>query len=232
MSSWKQLLPFNLKCLCRRAHSSALLWLCHDITPYLEYVKFIALTKYLQEIVYVGQSRDCPIKGFQRFSVVVLYSIYLLSTFLLFSNSFFLHNHTLFMKAFFVLASLLTIQQRPQSTHWYLNNNKKQPTHWYFNKEPNQHICIENILHCQQTSSSARSTSSCLSLSATTSPTIRLLDRTWLGTPNAPSSKKLPSFQAILCNLIGEIQSTCVFFSPFSNLLITCDCYFFIVHWK
>ena len=65
---------------------------------------------------------------------------------------FFLYNHTLFMKAFFVLASLLAIQQRSQSTHWYLNNNKKQPTHWYFNKEPNQHICIENILDCQQTS--------------------------------------------------------------------------------
>ena len=116
----KQLLPLHLRCLCRRAHSSALLWLCHDITPYLEYVKFIALTKHLQEIVYVGQSTDCPIKGFQRFSGVVLFSIYFLSTFLLFSNSF-----------FFCIIILCLWKPSLSSLHY-----------WQFNKDLNQHIDI------------------------------------------------------------------------------------------
>ena len=126
-----QLLPFNLKCLCRRAHSSALLWLCHDITPYLEYVKFIALTKHLQEIVYVGQSTDCPIKGFQRFSGVVLFSIYFLSTFLLFSNSF-----------FFYIIILCLWKPSLSSLHYWQFNKNSINTHWYINKDLNQHIEI------------------------------------------------------------------------------------------
>ena len=113
------MLPLHLKCLCRRAHSSALLWLCHDITPYLEYVKYVALTKHLQKIVYVGQSTDCPKKGFQRFSGVVLYSIYLLSTFLLFP------------KSFFYIIILCLWKPSLSSLHY-----------WQFNKDLNQHIDI------------------------------------------------------------------------------------------
>ena len=37
-------------------------------------------------------------------------------------------------------------------------------------------------------------------------------------------------FQEILCKLAGIIQSTCIFFSSFSILLIAIDRYFFIVH--
>ena len=51
----------------------------------------------------------------------------------------------------------------------------------------------------------------------------------WKSSLKHPESYVL-LLQEILCKLIGAIQSTCVFFSSFSILLIACDRYFFIVH--
>ena len=88
-----------------------------------------------------------------------------------------------------------------------------------------QGTCSSRRWRCR-TSCSARS--ACLSLLSTSSPTIGPSARTWFGIEW--SSRKWPRLQAILCKLIGAIQSTCVFFSSFSILLIACDRYFFIVH--
>ena len=37
-------------------------------------------------------------------------------------------------------------------------------------------------------------------------------------------------FKEIMCKLVGSVQSTCVFFSSFSILLIAVDRYIFIIH--